>query len=798
MQRLARDAWRRYRAERTAPPWWSPIRPVRRLRDALLWIWARRSCVDDRPFIDARRTAAQGQNRVGGEPVIRFVGLFDTVAAYGVPIEEFRKAIDKTIFPMVFKDGEMSPLVRHARHALSLDDERTTFHPVRIEHEARPNPGAAPEKKTIPTRCEDVEEVWFAGAHSDVGGGYPDDSLAHVPLDWMLDRIAAAGGPLGPPRLDPGIGDAVASAMSLYGPRHDPPSGLGVFYRYGPRTITEPVAAKTAAAAGTTATAEIPAAVDPKRKPKKPREYGGPPVIHQSVVQRMLFGSDRYAPTPLPGSAWVVATGGEPEPIAASLLAKTRTGPVGHIAGTPRFDDPDPAWREAADDAVWLRRVVYFATIVLLAMLVFLPLLAPWLGRVSPTVAEGLAGQGALSALFAAALGWLAGAIPSWATPWTAVLVDHPIPTVLLAVALIALLVRSVFLRDRVADNVHRIWFTAPPPQDGILSSIARGLRRQGGPAHTLYRWCAGYLLPGLAVAVLYGVIAVLVLRFGYETIAGSGVLCHDTADGVPVPLSDNAVRIPGFPAASPCWNTGVVVTKDHRYTLTLTMDAAHPFFDRTIPSGAGGYTEPPWTLVATSPLRRWWRADWFQPIARVGRYGSAEWPLVAADGVGAVSPRRTLKTDARAAGCTTPVVLNAEDPKAFRRSPITVEPETGIDPGGVFAPISDSAMPAAAEAHRRRCLPQTFVATFIAPATGPLHLYLDDVVLALPFLPPFTGFYANNSGLAEVTICEERAEKREKTEAKTEAAGTTLTPAAPVQVAPAASTTASKTPLCR
>ena len=749
MQRLARDAWRRYRAARTDPPWWSPIRPARLLRDVAQTIWSRlRGHSDDGHFVRARAVASQGQNRVGGEPVIRFVGLFDTVAAYGVPIEEFRKAIDRTIFPLVFKDGAMSPLVRHARHALSLDDERTTFHPVRIEHMSPEKREAAREAGRIPERCEDVEEVWFAGAHSDVGGGYPDDALAQVALDWMIDRIDAAPGTTGALRLDPGIDDAVAAALSPFGPRHDPRSGLGVFYRYAPRTISEP-AAKTAA------TTDAPGSVGPKKKPKKPREYGGSPVIHESVVRRMLFGNDRYAPAALPGGVRVVATGGEPEPIEETPLAKTRAVRIGHVAGTPRFDDPDPAWRAAADDAIWLRRTVYFATVVMLALLVFLPLLAPRLGLVSATLTEALAGQGALSAFFAALLGWFAGAIPSWATPWTTVLVDHPIETSLFLAAFVGLLIWSFGLRDSVADRVHRIWFTAPPPSEGASARIVGLLRREDGLPHAIYRWCAGYLLPGLAVAVLYGVIAVLTLRFGYESVAGSGVLCRDESRGVPQRLDDGSVRIPGFPAASPCWNTGVVVTKDHRYTLALEMDPARPFFDRTIPSGAGGYTDAPWALVFASPLRRWWRADWFQPIARIGRYGSDEWPLVAADGIGATSPRRTLTNDALSTGCKTPVILNAEDPMAFRPGPITVEPEVGGGPGGIFAPIPDGSL-AAAEAHRRRCLPQTFVTTFTAPATGELHLYLDDVVLALPFLPPFTGFYRNNGGFADVTIREE------------------------------------------
>ena len=61
---------------------------------------------------------------------IHFLGLWDTVAAYGMPIDEFKYGIDWLLWPMLFADLKLSPLVKRACHALSLDDERATFHPV--------------------------------------------------------------------------------------------------------------------------------------------------------------------------------------------------------------------------------------------------------------------------------------------------------------------------------------------------------------------------------------------------------------------------------------------------------------------------------------------------------------------------------------------------------------------------------------------------------------------------------------------------------------------------------------------
>src|SRR5690606_471741 len=119
---------------------------------------------------------------------IAFVGVWDTVAAYGSPIAEVTKGIDRWVWPLSMPDYKLSPKVQMARHALALDDERDTFQPLLWDE--------VNERQLIqrgevsPTR---LRQVWFAGMHSDVGGGYPDDSLAHVSLLWMTEEASKAG-----------------------------------------------------------------------------------------------------------------------------------------------------------------------------------------------------------------------------------------------------------------------------------------------------------------------------------------------------------------------------------------------------------------------------------------------------------------------------------------------------------------------------------------------------------------------------------------------------------------------------
>ena len=110
---------------------------------------------------------------------IKFVGLWDTVAAYGLPIDEMARGVSKWLFPLELPDRNFNCGIQRACHALSLDDERTTFHPVLWNER-----GVPPDQ---------LHQVWFAGVPSNVGGGYPDDSLAHIPLYWIMKEAEGVG-----------------------------------------------------------------------------------------------------------------------------------------------------------------------------------------------------------------------------------------------------------------------------------------------------------------------------------------------------------------------------------------------------------------------------------------------------------------------------------------------------------------------------------------------------------------------------------------------------------------------------
>ncbi|KAF9885346.1 hypothetical protein FE257_012963 [Aspergillus nanangensis] len=110
----------------------------------------------------------KGDLRTVGDAV-RIVGVWDTVGFHGAGI---------TGEKIEFYNQRLSSHVQHAYHALSLDESRGAFQPTLWE---------------IPrNRVQDLQQVWFSGVHSDVGGGLSDPRLSNISLAWMITRCAEA------------------------------------------------------------------------------------------------------------------------------------------------------------------------------------------------------------------------------------------------------------------------------------------------------------------------------------------------------------------------------------------------------------------------------------------------------------------------------------------------------------------------------------------------------------------------------------------------------------------------------
>ena len=112
---------------------------------------------------------------------IKFIGVWDTVGALGIPVRGLRRLSYKK---HRFHNTELSSSVKYAYHALAIDERRTPFKPTLWEYIP---------KVALDGSDQIVEQAWFAGVHSNVGGGYPDRSLADITLSWMIEKAKLAG-----------------------------------------------------------------------------------------------------------------------------------------------------------------------------------------------------------------------------------------------------------------------------------------------------------------------------------------------------------------------------------------------------------------------------------------------------------------------------------------------------------------------------------------------------------------------------------------------------------------------------
>ncbi|MCU0900910.1 MAG: DUF2235 domain-containing protein [Cypionkella sp.] len=129
---------------------------------------------------DTRAARIFAQDTCHPEAPIEMVGVWDTVKALGVRLPLLWMLTDKQ---HAFHNHHLGASIRRGFHALALDETRAVFAPVLWD---------------CPEGWENtVEQVWFRGAHADVGGQIGALSaarpLANIPLVWMLGRAEVCG-----------------------------------------------------------------------------------------------------------------------------------------------------------------------------------------------------------------------------------------------------------------------------------------------------------------------------------------------------------------------------------------------------------------------------------------------------------------------------------------------------------------------------------------------------------------------------------------------------------------------------
>jgi hypothetical protein len=453
-----------------------------------------------------------------------------------------------------------------------------------------------------------LHQVWFAGVHSDVGGGYPEDSLSYVSLDWMMAEAASNG-----LFFKPGGQAEVRSLMDPDGVKHDSRRGLAAYYRYQPRKIASWLGS-----------------IDPTtRIMRDPRPSQSAQLkevfVHDSVLRRIESGSDEYAPIVLPGSFTVVST----------------KSPAG-LSGSPRvISDPDRADRqEWVWNDVWRRRVGYFCTVGISLLLLVLPV---WQQFVPPSACNGP------QCLAATPIAAAATVLPSFFAPWLDAFSRAP-GFVLLALAAIAfLMARSGRLQCTIGDGMRELWKQSLQlePREAAVTLAGKSsghptghwiwkLRSKDTYQESLralkWTWLPGFFgVAGLGLLLVLGVYIVFVLasRTTFAIYNYVGAICTATptaarADGQSQPTAN-------FQTRDLCWPSGLLLEEGRRYRVQLRVRPQEDWIDGSIPAGPEGFpsNRMAWyARVSGTPLRRSLADPWFKPMVRIGARDGFEQPL--------------------------------------------------------------------------------------------------------------------------------------------------------------------------
>jgi uncharacterized protein (DUF2235 family) len=418
-------------------------------------------------------------------PDFTFVGLWDTVDAYGLPIDAFQSAVELYIYPFSFCDRHLSSIVKCAYHALSLDDQRRTFHPLLWDE----------------SKAEDrarMQQVWFPGVHSNIGGGYAKDGLAYVSLEWILAKAQS----LGLTFLNAHVAE-IKKQADAHDHLYDSRAGLASYYRYAPRPVTT-LCHDTMNGV----------AIDL-------------PKVHESAFARICGERVAYAPIGVPLAYEMVLRDGTVVPGPWTIEkdekghAKTDAGgdpivvrTIQMAAAKSRFsEDSDRAQRraermEAVWDIVWWRRIVYFLTLTSSLFLILLPMIVDvWSTK---TALPHLTDE--VGAVLRPILKVAAYLVPNWVgETWLDEFGKEPvlflIGVLCLAITMLTGLWQEETIRSRAGEIWHDRWKQIPKWAENPKSTWIYKLR-SNKKVIKLYRFFAWRVLPTVVLVACVPVIA--------------------------------------------------------------------------------------------------------------------------------------------------------------------------------------------------------------------------------------------------------------------------------------------------
>jgi hypothetical protein len=488
--------------------------------------------------------------------------------------------------------------VTRACQALALDEERTTFHPELWNEGDVPLAPVDPDKERYVSE-EQLSQVWFPGVHSNVGGGYPDDSLAYIPFVWMITEAQRCGlkfksdvAQPPTPVADPDTFKNAISRRDKDGRMYDPRSGIGSYYRYGPRKL------------------ELLCNADyGKRKQESDVVIIRRPKIHETAFRRIDNRAHAYAPVGLPRVYDVVRESD------GAILTPSLFGLEQEEEAKARGDAQEHVWNE-----IWKRRIVYFATVGATLWLLVFPL-------VSAARREDE---------FTSPIRWVSDLIrivgqflPGFTQPWIDGYARAPGSFILLALLVAGLTWWGMRIASRISVTMGTIWRGVGPMPSGLPNNFIYRLRSSRGYVAfhegLKYRWAPAFF----ALMFIYlGASLASHLLFNVQDVYG--LTCVESAQTRTLDIRGATSGPIRFNTSDLCKPTGIMVEKGARYLIEIKP--VQPWTDDGIAVPLGGFSPanpPRWydrlRLSLGVPLRRETTQDWFHVVLRFGRVGGEE-----------------------------------------------------------------------------------------------------------------------------------------------------------------------------
>ena len=571
LHRYAITAYRAFRKEQVASLW--HIELMRRIRDFILRT----------PYEKLKELKVTVSE-------ICFVGLWDTVAAYGLPVEEMTRFYSKWIFPFEILDPQLHPDVKRACHVLSIDDERTTFHPV-LWTETKSDTHVDGELRAIRIRSGSAKSG-FQGCIPMSVAAIRMILLAHVSLDWMMKEASLCDLRFKKaPNAEPDALLLTKSARDNDGRLYDSRKGSAPTIGTGQETSSN---------YATTLTEKIRPTVSTLNCPKF--------TIPSSSASRLAHP---YAPIGLPTNYAVVTED-------QKILAGQHSGYETPGQAKRRFKHQDRIW-----DGVWKRRLAYFGTIIASAFLFLYPLF-----HQTPSFAEYSSHLRPFSDLIR-----LAGSfIPTdFANFWIDEYARNPSWFLSGLAALILFLVLNSRMGSKIADDMRGIWKASLSNQLGEYAEKTWAFSIR---TNAFYKWLHRFLqvrvLP-VGSAIVFGYMLITVAsHLSFNFFDAAGRVCVEASNEKELlKLAPGKYAEVVFDPSNLCQSTKVLLERNGRYHIQF--DGTASFRDGSIEASKGFSSSDlkDWSqramMTLAVPLRREWLRPWFRVVARFGGSGSEE-----------------------------------------------------------------------------------------------------------------------------------------------------------------------------